>query len=73
MLTVTPACWLLFHLKLNHLQQHFSRLDSVVLESVHSVWAKSESPSRGPGFCGGSLAGRRGECRKVMGGICEWG
>lgn len=68
-----PECWLLFHLKLNHFQQPFSQLDSVVLESVHSVWAKSESPPRGPELRGGSPAGGRGGCGKVTGGIREWG
>lgn len=62
-----PECWLLFHPKLNHFRQSFSRLDSVVLESVHSVWAKSESPLSDLGSAGGSLAGRLGECRKSDG------
>ena len=70
---VTPECWLLSHLKLNHFQQPSSRLDSVVLESVHSVRAKSESPPRGSELRRGSPAGRRGGCGKVTGGIREWG
>lgn len=70
---VTPECWPLSHLKLNHFQQLFSRLDSVVLESVHSVRAKSESPPRGPELRRGSPTGRRGGCGKVTGGIREWG
>lgn len=44
--TVTPECWLLFHPKLNHSDSLLA--DSVVLESVHSVWARIREPTEWP-------------------------
>lgn len=68
-----PECWLLFHPKLNHFRQSFSRLDSVVLESVHSVWDKNQRAHPGPWVLRDALLAEVEVRKSDPGSICEWG